>query len=237
MNEQDSQDALNWMLSEEEFINQNREIMTEKTKLITAFIAAQKQMGDAKKDNTNPYFKSKYADLNSVREACIPLLNSHNIAVLQPIIQKDGKSFVRTILMHESGESLESDVEIVFAKANDAQAQGSGITYARRYGLQSIVNIGAEDDDGNKAANDAKPKDDRKRLAEAIGDDMQEMQQAEHQKNFQRIKGTVELCESIEDLQKLWEEEKKPIAAMKKYASNMYELLLDSKDAMKVKFM
>jgi hypothetical protein len=120
--------------------------------LIKALIEAQSEMGNATKDSTNPFFKSKYADLNSVREACIPILNKHKVVVLQPIVVQDGKNYVRTILMHESGEMFDSFTEIVYSKQNDAQAQGSGITYARRYGLQSLVNIGAEDDDGNKAS-------------------------------------------------------------------------------------
>jgi hypothetical protein len=56
------------------------------------------------------------------------------------------------MLLHESGETIESLTEIVYSKQNDAQAQGSGITYARRYGMQSLVNVGADDDDGNKAS-------------------------------------------------------------------------------------
>lgn len=118
--------------------------------LIKALIEAQSEMGNAIKDSTNPFFKSKYADLNSIREACIPILNKHKVVVLQPTIYLEGKAFVKTILLHESGETIEGVTEIVYSKQNDAQAQGSGITYARRYGLQSLVNIGAEDDDGNK---------------------------------------------------------------------------------------
>lgn len=121
-----------------------------------ALIEAQKQMGNAKKDSTNPFFKSKYADLNSVREACIPALNHHGIAVLQPTVHIDGKNFVKTLLLHESGETIEGLTEIIYNKVNDAQAQGSGISYARRYGLQSLINIGAEDDDGNKAVEPTK---------------------------------------------------------------------------------
>lgn len=117
-----------------------------------AFIQAQTEMGTALKDSKNPFFKSSYADLNSVRDACVPVLNKHGIAVLQPIVHIDGKNFVKTLLLHESGETIEGLTEIVYSKQNDAQAQGSGITYARRYGLQSLVNIGAEDDDGNKAS-------------------------------------------------------------------------------------
>lgn len=128
------------------------------TKISTAFVNAQKEMSNAKKDSNNPFFKSKYADLNSIREAVIPVLNNHGIGVLQPTCSIDGRNYVKTILLHESGESLESLTEIIFAKQNDAQAQGSGISYARRYGLQSMVCIGAEDDDANKANEQPKAK-------------------------------------------------------------------------------
>ena len=122
-------------------------------KLISkALLDAQKEMGNAVKDSKNPFFKSSYADLNSIREACMPALNKYGIVVLQPTAFIDGKNFIKTILLHESGESIESLTEIVYSKQNDAQSQGSGITYARRYGLQSFVNVGAEDDDGNSAS-------------------------------------------------------------------------------------
>jgi len=129
--------------------------------IATALVKAQSEMSNPKKDATNPFFKSKYADLNAVREAVIPILNNNGIVVLQPLKTIEGKNFVVTILLHESGEYLESFTEIVFSKQNDAQAQGSGITYARRYGLQSFVCVGADDDDGNKAS---APVDDTRNL-------------------------------------------------------------------------
>jgi hypothetical protein len=116
-----------------------------------ALLKAQSEMSNPKKGSSNPFFKSKYADLNAVREAVIPILNENGIVVLQPIIHLDGKNFVKTVLLHESGEFLESLTEIIYNKVNDAQAQGSGISYARRYSLQSFVCVGADDDDGNKA--------------------------------------------------------------------------------------
>lgn len=116
-----------------------------------ALVKAQSEMSNPKKGSSNPFFKSKYADLNSVREAVLPILNAHGISVLQPIVNIEGKNFIKTMLLHESGESLDSFIEIIYAKQNDAQAQGSGITYARRYGLQSFVCVGADDDDGNGA--------------------------------------------------------------------------------------
>jgi len=116
-----------------------------------ALLKAQSEMSNPKKGSSNPFFKSKYADLNAIREAVIPILNENGIVVLQPIVHVDGKNFVKTILLHESGEFLESLTEIIYNKVNDAQAQGSGISYARRYSLQSFVCVGADDDDGNKA--------------------------------------------------------------------------------------
>lgn len=120
-------------------------------KLAAALVKAQSVMGNAIKDAKNPFFKSSYANLNAVREAVLPAMNANGISVLQPTIQIDGKSFVETVLLHESGEFISSLTEVIVSKANDAQQQGSGISYARRYGLQSLANIGADDDDGETA--------------------------------------------------------------------------------------
>lgn len=119
--------------------------------IATALLKAQSEMSNPKKGATNPFFKSKYADLNAIREAVIPILNANGISVLQPIVHVENKNFVKTILLHESGELMESLTEIIYNKVNDAQAQGSGISYARRYSLQSFVCVGADDDDGQKA--------------------------------------------------------------------------------------
>lgn len=121
-----------------------------------ALVKAQSEMSNAVKDAKNPFFKSSYADLNSVREACIPALNKYGITVLQPTVYEDGKPFVQTLLLHESGEYISSLTEIICNKINDAQSHGSGVTYARRYGLQSMCNIGSEDDDGNAASQPVK---------------------------------------------------------------------------------
>lgn len=122
------------------------------SKISAALLKAQGKMGVAIKDASNPFFRSKYADLNSIREACMPALQENGITLLQPTITIDGKNYVETMLLHESGEWMSSETEIVFSKQGDAQAQGSGITYARRYGMQSFLNVGADDDDGNGAS-------------------------------------------------------------------------------------
>jgi len=122
--------------------------------LAKALVEAQKNMGNAVKDSKNPFFKSSYATLNAVREACIPSLNTNGISVLQPMTtNENGKNFIETVLMHSSGEFISSSTEVIVpdAKRNDAQAHGSAQSYARRYGLQSLLCIGAEDDDGESA--------------------------------------------------------------------------------------
>ena len=127
-------------------------IKSESIKTIApALLKAQEEMGNAKKGATNPFFKSKYADLNSVREAVIPALNSNGISILQPTTTIEGRPFVETILLHESGEWISSLTEIICNKQNDAQSHGSGLSYARRYAISSIMNIGASDDDGQDA--------------------------------------------------------------------------------------
>lgn len=125
------------------------------TKLSQALVKAQKEMGAALKDSKNPYFKSSYANYNSVRDAVLPPLNNNGIVALQPIVYIDGRSFVKTVLLHESGEAMESLTEIVCAKANDPQAWGAASSYAKRYALQSFICVGAEDDDAESAMNRA----------------------------------------------------------------------------------
>ena len=120
-------------------------------KIAPALLKAQKLMGGAKKAGENPYFKSKYATLGAVLEASKELLNDNGIVILQPQISNEFGTFVETTLLHESGEFVSSQTKIVFAKEGDPQAQGSAISYARRYGLQSLLSMPAEDDDGEKA--------------------------------------------------------------------------------------
>lgn len=117
-----------------------------------ALLEAQKKMGAVSKDAKNPFFKSSYATLNNVREAVMPALNESGITLLQPTVSLDGKVYVETILLHESGEFISGETEAVLAKVNDPQSLGSAISYARRYGLMSTLGLAAEDDDGNSAS-------------------------------------------------------------------------------------
>ena len=124
---------------------------TQQSELAKALNSAQKQLGSAKKDADNPFFKSKYADLGSVVRAIKDPFADNGLSYTQfPIC--DGESAgVITVLMHKSGEWMRSSYSIPLVK-RDAQAVGSCITYARRYALQAIAGIPADDDDGNQAS-------------------------------------------------------------------------------------
>ena len=121
-----------------------------------ALLKAQRKIGAAKKETANPFFRSKYADLGSVMEACKEALNDEGIVVLQPVSSDNTGHYVETILLHESGESLTSKMRLELSKT-DMQQLGSAISYARRYGLQSMMFIPAEDNDAEGTMNRTKP--------------------------------------------------------------------------------
>lgn len=123
-------------------------------KLAEALSKAQGQIKNAVKDSANPYFKSKYADLASVWDACRNELAANGLAVVQIPAMRDGKVCVTTVLMHSSGEWIDGDLELTPVKS-DPQGAGSAITYARRYALAGFAGIAPEDDDGNAASGKA----------------------------------------------------------------------------------
>ena len=119
--------------------------------LAAALCKAQSEMGGASKDANNPFFKSKYADLSSVIRAVKQPFADNGLSYSQLPISIDGLVGVTTILMHNSGQWLSSDLLLKPTKG-DPQAAGSCLTYCRRYSLQSLAGIPSEDDDGNAAS-------------------------------------------------------------------------------------
>lgn len=113
----------------------------------------QQQLKPVTKDKTNPFFKSRYADLESVVEASRTPLYKNGFSVTQLISHTGTDSTLETVLLHESGEWISSEMKLYMTKS-DPQAQGSAITYARRYALMAIIGMVAEgeDDDGEKSS-------------------------------------------------------------------------------------
>ena len=126
--------------------------------LAKALSIVQGKLTYAKKDSANPFFKSKYADLDSVWDACRDLLSANGLAVSQfpgTYSELDKSMSLITILTHESGEWISQEMSVPMSKV-DAQGAGSCISYMRRYALAAVVGVVQADDDGN-AASSPKP--------------------------------------------------------------------------------
>jgi preprotein translocase subunit SecD len=119
-------------------------------KISEALAKAQGQMKPAAFDATNPHFRSKYASLTSIMEACREALSQNNIAVIQSPSFEEGRLIITTLLTHSSGEWIEDSLSINAGK-DTAQALGSAITYAKRYSLSSMVGIVSDEDDDAEA--------------------------------------------------------------------------------------
>jgi len=128
----------------------------ELNELATALAKAQAVMTGALKDSANPFFKSKYADLESVWAACRKALTDNGLSVVQfgwhvvTPAEPKGAPVLCTRLLHSSGQWIEGNFPIR-AKDDSPQAEGSGITYARRYGLAAMVGVYQTDDDAEAA--------------------------------------------------------------------------------------
>jgi hypothetical protein len=114
--------------------------------LFAALSKAQAEIKGAVKDSTNPHFKSRYADLESVIEAVKQPFFKFGLSFVQSV---EGDALVTTIC-HASGGTITSRVPLIIGK-NDMQGVGSAITYARRYGLAAAAGVSQTDDDGNAA--------------------------------------------------------------------------------------
>jgi hypothetical protein len=107
------------------------------------------KVGKIKRDSKNPFFKSKYASISNILdEIGEPLLESGLVITQFP----DENGLVSLLIHAETGQFISSNYQMPVAKANDPQALGSSITYARRYAITSILSLNVEDDDGNKGA-------------------------------------------------------------------------------------
>lgn len=110
----------------------------------------QGKLEGVEKDSTNPFFKSKYADLHAVWQAIRKPLSENGLSVTQIAGFEGEKSVLITVLMHSSGQWIRSEMPIITSKA-DIQSYGGAVTYLKRYSLQAIVGCSSYDDDGEEA--------------------------------------------------------------------------------------
>lgn len=117
-----------------------------------ALVKFQGGLTNPKAESTNPFFKSKYADLFTIWETIRKPLKDNGLSISQRYSTKEGGTGLKTTLFHESGESIDSWVP--FMPAKDIQQFGAQTTYLRRFSLCAILGIVADtDDDGESAVN------------------------------------------------------------------------------------
>lgn len=133
-------------------------------KIAAALVSAQSAVQHAEKDSSNPHFNSRYTSLTAVHDACQDALRAASLAVTQqpfpftdvagnPLLDGQGKPagfILRTVLMHESGQFIASELPMGPNMAKP-QEVGSAMTYARRYGLAAMLGVCPEDDDAEAA--------------------------------------------------------------------------------------
>lgn len=129
-----------------------------KETIYTALLKAQMEFPNVKKSSSNPFFKSKYAGLDSVLEVVTPILNKNGLFIAQFPINVEDRVGVYTAIYFKDGEKIEGSFTMNLSK-NDPQGAGSAITYARRYALVAMLGLNVEDDDdANTASTPSAPK-------------------------------------------------------------------------------
>jgi hypothetical protein len=122
--------------------------------LAAALSKAQGEFAAARFDAVNPFLKNRYASLGSIIEAAKPVMAKNSLSVAQPVTCDGTAVSVITLLMHESGEWIESVMSLPLVEErgkSQAQAAGSVITYLRRYALASVLGMYADaDTDGSQ---------------------------------------------------------------------------------------
>lgn len=166
-------------------------------KLLEALSKAQAVMMGASMDSANPFFKSKYADLSSVWDACREPLTKNGLSVVQSLGLIEGQQCLVSILGHNSGQWIKSVIVVKPGKP-DIQAMGAAITYCRRYALAALVGVCPEDDDGEKAMD--RSKKNKKEEAEDTHEQIVESQPIELElpEKYERYRVEMFIKESAE---------------------------------------
>jgi hypothetical protein len=108
----------------------------------------QQEIGTISKDTKNPFYKSKYFDINSLIKQLQPLLKQNRLLLLQPI--EEDMVYSKLICIDGTGGVISA---LKLPQITDPQKLGSCITYYRRYTLASLLGLQAVDDDGNLTVN------------------------------------------------------------------------------------
>jgi hypothetical protein len=123
------------------------------SKIAMALVSFSGEVRSIEKDGTNPHFKSAYTTLDHMIDETKPLLHKHGLTIMQFPGGDGEKVTVRTMILHNSGEWIESEALTLKASKLDPQGAGSAITYARRYSYAAALSLSlGDDDDGNSSS-------------------------------------------------------------------------------------
>jgi hypothetical protein len=168
--------------------------------LAAALAKAQGEIQNPEKTQTNPHFKSKYADLAGGLDTIRPTLARHGLSVVQMTRADGDMVFLHSRLLHASGQWMEATYPV--CRMGKHQEMGSALTYARRYALFALVGVaGDEDDDGNAAATA------RGRPVTAVSVPAKPANAIKKERpgEWAEIETAVRSCQTTEDLRDLWE--------------------------------
>lgn len=166
--------------------------------IIKALILANMEITNPKNTAENPYFHSKYAPLGDILTQIRPILTKYSLVLIQNVSTDDKFVSIETGIYHSSGQYLISDKLQMSADKNTAQAQGSAITYGRRYQVSAFLNIASEDDDDANSANKKQPEIPEKQKGDISG----ALKAIKESKSIAQID---KICSLIN--QRLWTEE------------------------------
>lgn len=145
--------------------------MTDTNEVFAAFVAAQSEFLHVVEDSqvmVGGGSRAGYASLPQVIQSLRPILNKHGLGLLQPAMPHDGGVRVRTMIVHESGQSISDDGITIPAGKLDPQGHGSALSYARRYGLLTMLGVATNDDDGAAALQGIQRQEAARAVAAAI---------------------------------------------------------------------
>lgn len=131
------------------------------TKIAAALVAFHGEVRSISHDSENPHFRSQYTSLDHMIDETKPILHKHGLTVMQFPGGDGEKITIRTMILHDSGEWIESEPLTLKPVKLDPQGAGSAITYARRYSYAAALSLSLGDDDDGNAASAGQPQNTR----------------------------------------------------------------------------
>lgn len=154
----------------------------------------QQEIGAVSKDASNPFYKSKYFDINSLIKQLNPLLAKHKLLLVQPILDN---MVLSRIICIDNGGSIDSSLTL--PEINDPQKLGSAITYYRRYTLASLLGLQAVDDDGNLASSKSTIEEERRWLNQNTPEYSKAIEYLKGGGDLESIKSKYKVSKKIQD--------------------------------------